>query len=108
MDCSSASLDRWSSNAHAIQRCKSGHAFSLADWIESKSPRVGGRKTSRGVTMGIEWRIDRLPKFYSLFEREKVAGQAFCLRPFCRPVQELPFVRRPADSEDRFQDHPAV
>src|ERR1700685_1726430 len=55
-----ACLDRWLSKAHAIQRCKSGHASSLAVWIASKSPRVGGRKTSRGVMIGIKWRIERL------------------------------------------------
>jgi hypothetical protein len=33
----------------------------LAVWIESKSPSVGGRKIRRGVTIGIKWRIERLP-----------------------------------------------
>src|SRR5580700_1084948 len=60
MESSIACRDRWLSKAQAIQRCKSGHASSLAVWIESKSPRVGGRKTRRGVTMGIKWRIERL------------------------------------------------
>src|SRR5277367_2526303 len=50
----------WLSKAQLIQRCKSGHASSLAVWIESKSPSLGGRKIRRGVTIGIKWRIMRL------------------------------------------------
>src|SRR5580704_16069681 len=60
IESSIACRDRWSSKAQDIQRCKSGHASSLAVWIESKSPSVGGRKISRGVTIGIKWRIERL------------------------------------------------
>src|SRR4029077_10523763 len=52
--------DRWLSKAQVIHRCKSGHASSLAVWIESKSSRVGGRKIRRGVTIGIKWRMERL------------------------------------------------
>jgi len=73
MEFSVAWRDRWLSNAQAIQRCKSGHAFSLALWIESKSPRVGGRKTSRGVTIGIEWRIERFRCNCSGKQAEKAA-----------------------------------
>src|SRR5579862_5766825 len=60
MESSIACRDRWSSKAQDIQRCKSGHASSLAVWIESKSASVGGRKIRRGVTIGIKWRIERL------------------------------------------------
>src|SRR5579864_4161464 len=60
IESSIACHDRWSSKAQLIQRCKSGHASSLAVWIESKSSSVGGRKIRRGVTMGIKWRIERL------------------------------------------------
>ena len=42
------------------RRIPPGHASSLAVWIESKSPSVGGRKIRRGVTIGIKWRIERL------------------------------------------------
>src|SRR5580698_633217 len=60
MESSIACRDRWLSKAQVIQRCKSGHASSLAAWIESKSPSLGGRKIRRGVTIGIKWRIKRL------------------------------------------------
>src|SRR6266550_3958327 len=60
MESSIACRDSWLSKAQLIQRCKSGHASSLAVWIESKSPSLGGRKIRRGVTIGIKWRIKRL------------------------------------------------
>src|SRR5580698_470310 len=60
MECSSACRGRWLSTAQAIQSCKSFQASSLAAWIASRSSRIGGRKTRRGVTIGIKWRIERL------------------------------------------------
>jgi hypothetical protein len=41
-------------------RSPGAESDTLAVWIESKSPSVGGRKIRRGVTIGIKWRIERL------------------------------------------------